>query len=236
VNKSEKTRLVREVFRSVAPRYDIMNDLMSFGVHRLWKRFAVSQSSLRNGDTVLDVAGGSGDLSRLFADLVGKTGTIVLSDINSDMLAQGKKNLANAGIVGNIKYAIVDAEKLCFPNDYFHCVSIGFGLRNVTRKEVALKSMYRVLRSGGKLIVLEFSQLSIPILDKAYDFYSFNIIPKLGKLVAGDEGSYEYLIESIRQHPDKQTLRQMMLEAGFDEVKIHTLSGGIVALHIGFKY
>jgi len=236
VNESEKTRLVGEVFRSVASRYDIMNDLMSFGVHRLWKRFAVSQSGLRSGDKVLDVAAGSGDLARLFADRMGKTGTIVLSDINSDMLAQGKINLADAGIVGNVRYVIADAEKLCFQDDYFHCVSIGFGLRNVTRKEAALKAMYRVLRPGGRLMVLEFSKPLVPILGKAYDFYSFNIIPKLGRLVAGDEGSYAYLVESIRQHPDQQTLRKMMLEAGFDEVKIHNLSGGIVALHLGFKY
>ncbi|NKB62486.1 MAG: bifunctional demethylmenaquinone methyltransferase/2-methoxy-6-polyprenyl-1,4-benzoquinol methylase UbiE [Gammaproteobacteria bacterium] len=236
VKENEKAGLVGDVFRSVASRYDVMNDLMSFGAHRLWKRFAVSQSGLRDGDSVLDVAGGSGDLARLFAKQVGKKGRIVLTDINGAMLAEGKSNMIDGGIVGNIDYVLTDAEKLCFPDASFHGVSISFGLRNVTRKEEALKSMCRVLKPGGRLMVLEFSRPVFSALDKAYDLYSFNVIPKIGKLVTNDEESYQYLVESIRKHPDQETLKQMMLNSGFDDVKVHNMSGGIVALHLGYKY
>jgi demethylmenaquinone methyltransferase/2-methoxy-6-polyprenyl-1,4-benzoquinol methylase len=236
VDVGAKAGLVGEVFKSVASRYDLMNDLMSFGAHRLWKRFATSQSGLRKGDRVLDVAAGSGDLSKIFADQVGAKGTVVVTDINPAMLQQGKNNLVDAGLVENIEYAIVDAENLCFPDQSFHCVSISFGLRNVTDKAKALASMCRVIKPGGRLLVLEFSKPLITALGKAYDAYSFNVIPKIGKLVANDEQSYQYLVESIRQHPDQDTLKQMMLQAGFDQVRVHNLSGGIVALHIGYKF
>ena len=236
VDESDKAKLVGEVFESVASRYDVMNDLMSFGGHRLWKRFAVAQSGLRAGDSVLDVAGGSGDLSRLFAKQVGTRGKVVLTDINPAMLAEGKSNMIDAGIVGNVDYVITDAEKLCFPDSTYHCVSIAFGLRNVTRKEEALKSMYRVLKPGGRLLILEFSKPLFEGLGKLYDLYSFNVIPKIGKLVTNDEQSYQYLVESIRKHPDQQTLKEMMHDSGFDEVKVHNMVGGIVALHLGYKY
>ena len=236
VNESEKARLVGDVFTKVASRYDVMNDLMSFGVHRLWKRFAVSQSGLRPGNAALDVAAGSGDLSRYFARQVGPRGRVVLTDINEAMLAEGRANMMDHGVVGNVDYVLTDAEKLCFPDRMFHCVSISFGLRNVTRKEAALVSMCRVLKPGGRLMVLEFSRPLLPGLEKAYDLYSFNVIPKLGKLVVNDELSYQYLVESIRKHPDQNTLKEMMLNAGFDEVRVHNMSGGIVALHLGYKY
>ena len=241
VGESDKAGLVGDVFRSVAGQYDLMNDLMSFGAHRLWKRFAASQSALRTGDTVLDVAGGSGDMARRFARQVGPGGTVVLTDINAAMLAEGRNNLIDAGMLGNadharIDYALTDAEKLCFADDHFHCVSIAFGLRNVTRKPDALASIYRVIRPGGRLLLLEFSKPVVPLLEKAYDCYSFSVIPKLGKIVAKDEKSYRYLVESIRRHPDQQTLKAMMNRAGFEDVRIHNLSGGIVALHIGLKY
>ncbi|NKB77433.1 MAG: bifunctional demethylmenaquinone methyltransferase/2-methoxy-6-polyprenyl-1,4-benzoquinol methylase UbiE [Gammaproteobacteria bacterium] len=236
VGENDKAKLVGDVFRSVASRYDVMNDLMSFGAHRLWKRFAVSQSGLRRGDAVLDVAGGSGDLARLFSKQVGKEGRVVLTDINGAMLAEGKTNMVDAGIVGNVDYVLTDAEKLCFPDLSYHCVAISFGLRNVTRKEEALRSMYRVLKPSGRLMVLEFSKPVFSALDKAYNLYSFNVIPKIGKFVTNDEDSYQYLVESIRKHPDQETLRGMMLDAGFDDVKVHNMSGGIVALHLGYKY
>ncbi len=236
VDVEEKAALVGQVFRSVAGRYDLMNDLMSFGAHRLWKRFAASQSGLRAGGRVLDVAGGSGDMSRLFANQVGPDGSVVLTDINSSMLRQGQDKLVNDGIVGNIEYVLVDAEELCFEDNQFDCLSISFGLRNVTNKDRALSSMLRVIRPGGRLLVLEFSRPIIPILEKLYDTYSFTAIPKIGKLVTGDESSYQYLVESIRKHPDQSTLRQMILDAGSDQVKVHNLSGGIVALHIGYKF
>jgi len=236
VDVDAKAGLVGEVFKSVASRYDLMNDLMSFGAHRLWKRFATSQSGLRKGGKVLDVAAGSGDLSKIFARQVGADGTVVVTDINAAMLQQGKNNLVDAGLVENIEYALVDAENLCFPDQSFDCVSISFGLRNVTDKAKALASMCRVTKPGGRLLVLEFSKPLIPVLGKAYDAYSFNVIPKIGKLVANDEQSYQYLVESIRQHPDQETLKQMMLQAGFDQVRVHNLSGGIVALHIGYRF
>ena len=235
VKADAKAGLVDEVFHSVAGKYDLMNDLMSMGAHRLWKWFAVAQSGLRRGDHVLDVAAGSGDLSALFSDQVSESGLVIATDINSAMLSQGKDNLIDKGVAGNTAFVMTDAEALCFPDRYFHCVSISFGLRNVTDKDAALASMYRVLRPGGRLLVLEFSRPVIPALEKAYDRYSFAVIPKLGKWVTGDEASYQYLVESIRKHPDQQTLKSMMEDAGFDHVKIHNLSVGIVALHISYK-
>lgn len=236
VDESEKAKLVGDVFSSVTTKYDLMNDLMSLGVHRLWKRFAVSQSGLRAGGQVLDVAGGSGDLARHFARQVGASGKVLLTDINADMLAQGKAKMIDAGWVGNIEYAVADAENLGFADDQFDCVAIAFGLRNVTRKEKALQSMYRVVKPGGRMMVLEFSTPIVPLLSKAYDFYSFNAIPKIAKWITNDEPSYRYLVESIRRHPNQKTLRKMMLNAGCDEVKYYNLSGGIVALHLGFKF
>ena len=236
VASEEKADLVGEVFRSVADRYDVMNDIMSFGAHRLWKRFAAARSGLKKGDKVLDVAAGSGDMSVLFASQVGSDGNVILTDINPSMLQQGRDKLINRGVAGNVVFALADAEELCFEDRQFNCVSIAFGLRNVTSKENALASMYRVLKPGGRLLVLEFSKPVVPLLEKAYDNYSFLAIPKIGKLVTGDEDSYQYLVESIRKHPDQEALKQMMREAGFDHVKVHNLSGGIVALHIGYKF
>ncbi|MGI9316264.1 MAG: bifunctional demethylmenaquinone methyltransferase/2-methoxy-6-polyprenyl-1,4-benzoquinol methylase UbiE [bacterium] len=236
VDAEEKAALVGEVFRSVADRYDLMNDLMSFGAHRLWKRFTVGRSGLRIGNTALDVAGGSGDMSRLLVRQVGSDGCVVLTDINQSMLLHGQDNLVNEGIVGNVEYVLTDAENLCFDDHRFDCVSISFGLRNVTHKEKALTSMLRVLKPGGRLLVLEFSKPVVPLIEKVYDIYSFNAIPKIGKFVTGDEDSYQYLVESIRKHPDQLTLKQMILDVGFDHVKVHNLSGGIVALHIGYKF
>ena len=236
VNASEKEKLVGQVFSSVASKYDRMNDFMSFGVHRLWKRFAVSQSGLRPGGQVLDVASGSGDLARQFARQVGAGGRSVLTDVNADMLALGKTKMINSGLVGNVEYVLADAENLGFADDQFDCVAIAFGLRNVTRKENALESMYRVLKPGGRMMVLEFSKPVIPMLDKIYDYYSFHVIPEIGRRVAHDEQSYRYLVESIHKHPDQETLRQMMRDAGCEDVKYHNLSAGIVALHLGFKY
>ena len=236
VARDAKAGLVDGVFDSVAPRYDVMNDLMSFGAHRCWKHFAVSQSGLRAADSVLDVAGGTGDLACRFAPLVGRRGRVVLADINAAMLAQGKRRLVDAGLVGNLAYVRCDAENLPFASDYFDCVSIAFGLRNVTDKPRALACMFRVLRPGGRLLVLEFSKPVVPLLGRLYDAYSFNLIPRLGRLVTGDEASYRYLVESIRRHPDQQTLADMMRRAGFETLRVHNLSGGIVALHIGYKY
>lgn len=236
VDIKRKSSLVGEVFRSVAGRYDLMNDLMSLGVHRHWKRFAAAQSGLREGGRVLDVAAGSGDMSRLFASQVGAGGRVVATDINGAMLERGRSRLIDAGFIGNVSYALTDAEKLSFPDERFDCACIAFGLRNVTRKEQALSELCRVLKPGGRLLVLEFSRPLLPILEKAYDTYSFNVIPKIGSLVAGDEASYRYLVESIRKHPDQSVLAGMMRDAGFDQVRINNLSGGIVALHVGFRY
>ena len=236
VGIEEKATLVGEVFRSVADRYDLMNDVMSFGAHRLWKRFAAAQSGLKKGDKALDVAGGSGDMSALLVPQVGRSGRVILTDINSSMLRRGQDKLIDRGIAGNIEYVLADAEKLCFDDGQFQCVSISFGLRNVTRKENALAEMYRVLKPGGRLLVLEFSKPVAPVLEKAYDIYSFSAIPRMGSLVADDEESYQYLVESIRKHPDQATLKKMMHNAGYDHVKVHNLSGGIVALHIGYRF
>jgi demethylmenaquinone methyltransferase/2-methoxy-6-polyprenyl-1,4-benzoquinol methylase len=232
----EKSGRVADVFHSVAQKYDLMNDLMSFGLHRVWKRFTVAQANIRPGQIILDIAGGTGDLTRAFAKNTGKDGLVVLADINEKMLAQGRSRLLDEGIVGNVRYVQADAEKLPFPDDYFDCVSIAFGLRNVTDKQAALRSMYRVLKPGGKLLVLEFSKPVVPLLDKVYDKFSFNVIPKLGEWICNDKASYQYLVESIRMHPDQETLKQNLQEAGFDDVEYYNLSGGIVALHKGYKY
>lgn len=233
VAEEEKAKKVGEVFHSVASRYDLMNDVMSAGLHRLWKRFTVETSGVRPGDRVLDVAGGSGDLSRLFAKKVGPTGQVVLTDINASMLGVGRDRLIDDGMA--VPALQCDAEKLPFPSAYFNCVIVAFGLRNMTHKEIALKEMCRVLKPGGRLLVLEFSKVWKP-LAPAYDAYSFKLLPLMGKLLANDEGSYRYLAESIRMHPDQETLKQMMLEAGFGRVDFNNLTGGVVALHKGWKY
>ncbi len=233
VAEEEKAKKVGEVFHSVASRYDLMNDVMSAGLHRLWKRFAVETSGVRPGDRVLDVAGGSGDLSRLFVKKVGVAGQVILTDINASMLAVGRDRLIDDG--ANVPALQCDAEKLPFPDAYFNCVVVAFGLRNMTHKEAALREMYRVLRPGGRLLVLEFSHVWKP-LAPAYDAYSFKLLPLMGRLLARDEDSYRYLAESIRMHPDQETLKKIMLEAGFGRVDYHNLTGGVVALHKGWKY
>ncbi|HNW79424.1 MAG TPA: bifunctional demethylmenaquinone methyltransferase/2-methoxy-6-polyprenyl-1,4-benzoquinol methylase UbiE [Candidatus Competibacteraceae bacterium] len=236
VAASEKARKVAGVFDSVAGKYDLMNDLMSLGVHRLWKRFAVSVSGVRAGERVLDLAGGTGDLSSRLLSRVGPKGLVVLSDINASMLGEGRKRLIDEGAIGNIAYAQIDAEQLPFRNNSFDCITIGFGLRNVTRKEQALAAMYRALKPGGRVIILEFSQPVAPGLKPAYDLYSFAVLPLLGKLVAQDAASYRYLAESIRMHPDQETLLRMMEDAGFERCEYFNLSGGIVAVHRGYKF
>ncbi len=232
----EKARRVGAVFDSVADRYDLMNDLMSFGIHRAWKAFTIEMSGVRPGDRVLDVAGGTGDLTAKFAHRVGRDGLVVLSDINASMLERGRRRLLDRGVGGNVAFVQANAEALPFHDNRFDCVSIAFGLRNVTDKLAALRSMYRVLRPGGRLLVLEFSRLRIGALRPLYDFYSFTVLPAMGRLVVNDAESYRYLAESIRVHPDQEALREMMREAGFDAVDYFNLSGGIVALHRGFKF
>lgn len=231
----EKARLVAGVFHSVASKYDMMNDVMSFGIHRLWKRYTIEMSGVRAGQHVLDLAGGTGDLAMKFARIVGPRGQVVLADINASMLEVGRKRLVDEGIVGNVEYAQVDAECLPFPDNHFDLITIAFGLRNVTDKDKALASMQRVLKPGGRLLVLEFSKPTLPGLSPLYDLYSFTMLPLMGKLIAGDAASYRYLAESIRMHPDQETLKGMMENAGFDRVEFFNLSGGIVALHRGFK-
>ena len=233
VSPDEKTRRVRGVFDSVSGRYDLMNDLMSGGMHRLWKRYAVGVASVREGGRVLDLAGGTGDLARLFAKAAGPSGRVVLTDINHAMLSEGRDKLIDAGVP--LPVAQCDAEQLPFADRSFDVVSIAFGLRNVTRKERALAEMRRVLAPGGAALVLEFSKVAAP-LAPAYDWYSFNVLPALGRLVAGDEQSYRYLAESIRMHPDQETLKAMMERAGFDSVEYHNLTAGVVALHVGRVY
>jgi demethylmenaquinone methyltransferase/2-methoxy-6-polyprenyl-1,4-benzoquinol methylase len=235
VGIDEKADRVRQVFASVADNYDLMNDLMSLGVHRLWKRFTLGQTGLKPGQHALDVAGGSGDLALGMARQVGETGKVILTDINPAMLARGRAKLVDAGESSNVEYAIADAEDLPFESGSFHCVTIGFGLRNVTRKQKALESMFRVLKPGGRLLVLEFSHPTAPGLKPLYDNYSFKVLPWLGKVVAKDEASYRYLAESIRMHPDQETLKGMMQTAGFARCDYFNLSGGIVALHRGYK-
>ncbi len=231
----EKAARVRSVFASVAGKYDVMNDLMSFGVHRLWKRFALSLCGLRSGGTALDVAGGTGDLTIGLQRQVGKEGLVVLSDINPAMLSRGRDRLLDRGLAGNVECVVADAERLPFASNAFDCVTIGFGLRNVTDKPAALASMFRVLRPGGQLVVLEFSTPVAPGLKPLYDAYSFNVLPVLGRLVANDPASYRYLAESIRMHPDQETLLAMVRDAGFSLARYHNLSGGIVAIHRGYK-
>ncbi len=232
VDENEKQAKVGAVFHSVAHNYDIMNDVMSAGLHRLWKRFAVDISGVKQGDKVLDIAGGSGDLSKLFAQKVGKEGKVVLTDINASMLGVGRDRMIDAGL--SIPATQCNAEKLPFADGTFDCVIVAFGLRNMTHKDIALKEMQRVLKVGGRLLVLEFSKVWKP-LEKVYDTYSFKLLPLMGKLIAKDEASYRYLAESIRMHPDQETLKQMMLDAGFDRVDYHNLSAGVVALHKGVK-
>lgn len=232
---ADKARRVAEVFSSVANHYDLMNDLMSFGLHRVWKRFALSQTGLKPGDRALDVAGGTGDLARSLARQVGESGRVVLADINSAMLEHGREKLVDAGISGNATYIQADAERLPFPDEYFHCITIAFGLRNVARKEAALASMFRVLKPGGRLLILEFSKPVVPAFKPLYDLYSFTALPLLGRIVAHDSASYRYLAESIRMHPDQETLKQMLEAAGFERCDYLNLSGGIVALHRGWR-
>jgi demethylmenaquinone methyltransferase/2-methoxy-6-polyprenyl-1,4-benzoquinol methylase len=232
VDETQKANRVRGVFDSVASRYDVMNDLMSMGLHRAWKAYTVAVANLRAGDQVLDIAGGTGDLARAFAKKVGASGTVVHTDINEAMLRQGRDRLLDEGL--SLPTAICDAETLPFATASFDLVSVAFGLRNMTHKDKALAEMARVLKPGGRLLVLEFSKVAKP-LEKAYDWYSFNVLPRIGKLVAGDADSYRYLAESIRMHPDQETLKAMMKSAGFGHVDVHNLSAGVVALHVGIK-
>ena len=235
VEEKEKASLVSEVFTSVANKYDIMNDLMSFGIHRLWKRFAIELSGVREEYRVLDLAGGTGDLTKLFSNLVGVNGEVILTDINESMLNIGRDKLTDLGYIENTKFVQGDAQLLPFQDDYFDCVSIGFGLRNVTDKLLALKSIYNTLKPEGKLIILEFSKPENSLISDIYEAYSFKILPKIGKLVANDEGSYQYLSESIRMHPNQEELLAMLQEAGFKDCQYHNMTNGIVAVHIGIK-
>ena len=235
VNIEDKANRVRGVFGSVAGKYDIMNDLMSMGIHRLWKRFAIELAGIRQGHKVLDLASGTGDLAARFSGLVGSSGQVIMSDINAAMLAQGRARMFDEGHVGNISYAQINAQLLPFEDNTFDCISIGFGLRNVTDKQQALSSMYKALKPGGRLLVLEFSHPTNEPLQKLYDVYSFKLLPMIGKLVANDEDSYRYLAESIRMHPDQEKLKEMMQQAGFENCDYHNLTGGIVAIHRGFK-
>ena len=232
---ANKAQRVADVFHSVADKYDLMNDLMSVGIHRVWKRITIEMSAVRAGHKVLDIAGGTGDLAAKFAARVGPEGTVVLADINDSMLRVGGDRLLEQGIVENVRFAQADAQNLPFPDNSFDLVSIAFGLRNVTDKDLALRSMLRVLKPGGRLLILEFSKPQNPLVEKLYDGYSFNLLPKLGKLFARDETSYRYLAESIRMHPDQQTLQSMLDSAGFVNTDYHNMSAGIVALHRGIK-
>ncbi len=234
VPTQEKRKRVAGVFDSVAARYDLMNDLMSFGVHRLWKRFVIDLAGVRKGERVLDVAGGTGDLSAAFARQVGPKGLVLLSDINAAMLGEGRRRLADRGIV-SVPVVQADAENLPFGDSSFDCITIGFGLRNVTNKAAALQSMRRALKPGGRLLVLEFSKPLSRGLSRLYDEYSFSVLPTMGRIVADDEQSYRYLAESIRMHPDQDTLKNMMMDAGLDKVQVYNLTGGIVAVHRGFR-
>ncbi len=235
VDTGSKAGLVAGVFHSVADRYDVMNDLMSAGIHRVWKRFTIEASAARPGHRILDIAGGTGDLAAKFSQLVGTEGEVVLADINDSMLRQGRDKLIDAGLHNNLSYVQADAEYLPFPDNHFDVITIAFGLRNVTHKENALQSMLRVLKPGGRVLILEFSKPQNAALEQAYDTYSFKVLPLLGKLVAGDSDSYRYLAESIRMHPDQDTLLEMMEQAGFSSCEYHNMTGGIVALHKGIK-
>jgi len=234
VAADDKADMVRDVFDSVAGRYDIMNDLMSAGLHRLWKRYTIDRAAVKPGQVVLDLAGGTGDLALEFSRKVGKDGQVVLADINAAMLEQGRRRLVDAGLSGNVTIAQVDAQDLPFENATFDCITMAFGLRNVTDKDAALASMYRVLKPGGKAMILEFSEPNKAI-KPAYDVYSFKVLPTLGKLITNDPDSYQYLAESIRMHPDQETLKSMMESAGFERCRFHNMAAGIVALHIGYR-
>ncbi|HJU06882.1 MAG TPA: bifunctional demethylmenaquinone methyltransferase/2-methoxy-6-polyprenyl-1,4-benzoquinol methylase UbiE [Rhodanobacteraceae bacterium] len=232
---AQKQKLVGEVFTSVAGKYDLMNDLMSFGIHRLWKRFFVATSGVRPGDRVLDLAGGTGDIAALLLPRVGEKGGVVVGDINASMLRTGRDRLLDRGLLRNLRWTQLNAEALPFPDDSFDAVTIAFGLRNITDKQKALAEMRRVLKPGGRALILEFSRLQSELLKPLYDFHSFQVLPRLGKLIADDEASYRYLAESIRKHPDQDTLRAMMETAGFRNVQVRNLSAGIVAVHRGYK-
>jgi demethylmenaquinone methyltransferase/2-methoxy-6-polyprenyl-1,4-benzoquinol methylase len=236
VTWNDKEKKVDAVFRSVAKHYDLMNNIMSLGAHHLWKRFTIELSFVRPGQIILDVAGGSGDLTRLFSKKVGKQGQVILTDINAAMIEVGRDKLLDEGLHTNIHFVQANAQNLPFADNLFHCVSIGFGLRNVTDKDEALRSMYRVCKPGGKIMVLEFSTPTLPGLKPLYDWYSFNILPKLGEWFARDANSYQYLVESIRMHPSQEGLKVMLEKAGFEDCCYYNLSGGIVALHIAYKY
>lgn len=235
VATEEKAHMVRGVFDSVASNYDVMNDLMSFGVHRIWKKIAIQLANVRNGNHILDLAGGTGDLTILFEKRVGKAGSIVLADINAEMLRTGRDRLLNRGLVGNICYAQVNAQCLPFADNSFDCVCIAFGLRNVTDKNAALRSMYRVLKPGGRIIILEFSHPINKAIEKVYAFYSFKVLPKIGAIIAKDADSYRYLAESIRMHPKQGELKEMMVNAGLERCEYFNMSQGIVAVHRGYK-
>lgn len=232
----EKQEKVAKVFHSVAKKYDLMNDLMSLGIHHYWKQITINKAAVKPGDYILDLAGGTGDLAGKFSRLVGSTGLVILSDINESMISIGRDKLINQGLVNNLDFVVCNAEKLPFKNNSFDCITIAFGLRNVTHKQQALASILRVLKPGGRLLVLEFSKPTLQSLNKLYDLYSFQILPRLGKLIANDSDSYRYLAESIRMHPDQETLKTMILDAGFDHCDYLNMSGGIVALHRGIKY
>ena len=236
VDRTQKVAMVRDVFQSVAAKYDVMNDLMSFGIHRLWKRYTIDCSGVRAGHKVLDLAGGTGDLAAKFSRIVGENGQVILADINDAMLKVGRDKLRDNGIVGNVEYVQANAEELPFPDNSFDIITIAFGLRNVTDKDKALASMYRVLKPGGRLLVLEFSKPTNELLTKAYDLYSFHLLPKIGQLVVNDADSYQYLAESIRMHPEQEVLKSMMEAVGFEQTTFHNLTGGIVALHRGYKF
>ncbi len=236
VTLQEKTRLVDQVFSSVATNYDLMNDLMSLGIHRIWKKIAIQHCGLHTGQKVLDLAGGTGDLTRAFSKAIGASGQVILADINAAMLNAGKEKLLNCGVLGNVEFVQLNAESLPFPENHFDCIAIGFGLRNVTQKDLALQQMYRVLKPGGRLVILEFSKPVLPHLSNLYDVYSFNVLPVLGKFVAKDADSYRYLAESIRMHPDQETLKHMMESVGFESCSYLNLTGGICAIHKGFKF
>ena len=236
IDPAEKAGRVGEVFSSVARRYDLMNDLMSFGSHRLWKDLALARSGVREGHRVLDVAAGSGDMTMRFARQVGTSGQVVMTDINASMLACGRSRLLNEGLGVNVQMLLADAESLPFSDGQFDCVAIAFGLRNVTRIPKALASMSRMLKPGGRLVILEFSTPTSTLLSRAYDLFSFSVIPSMGKMVTGDEQSYRYLVESIRKHPNQQSLSAQMEEAGLEDVKHQNINGGIVAIHTGYRF
>lgn len=235
VDVKDKAKRVAGVFHSVAAKYDIMNDVMSGGIHRIWKQFTIELSGVRPGHKVLDIAGGTGDLTKKFSRIVGPTGQVVLADINESMLNVGRDKLIDSGVAGNVVYTQADAQYLPFPENTFDCITIAFGLRNVTDKDLAIASMLRVLKPGGRLLILEFTKPQNTLVEKAYDFYSFKILPTMGQIIAQDADSYRYLAESIRMHPDQETLKSMMETAGFAQTKYHNMTGGIVALHTGIK-